>query len=195
MSTAQTNANAEKTQPSGATKKRRVLAPTASWEIAFEEQVESTFQSTSKTKTSRENVALVKPVTADRLEEKVLEGKQARQNETEMDVEDENDVPKSPKDSNAAIFDFPAISTMEDKEAFSNFRGECLKWSTTKNLKNAANRNKDADDSDDEGHTAEEDADAEPGRTKLILRVWPRRLTAPRARRRPVPREYRRPAP
>ena len=159
MSTAQTNANAEKTQPSGATKKRRVLAPTASWEIAFEEQVESTFQSTSKTKTSRENVALVKPVTADRLEEKVLEGKQARQNETEMDVEDENDVPKSPKDSNAAIFDFPAISTMEDKEAFSKFRGECLKWSTTKNLKTAANGNKDADDSDDEGHTAEEDAD------------------------------------
>ena len=57
-------------------KKRRVLVPTASWETAFKEQVESTFQSTSKTKTSRENAALVKPVTADRVdEEKVNEGK------------------------------------------------------------------------------------------------------------------------
>ena len=91
---------------------------------SLEEQVESTFQSTSKTKTSREIAALVKPVTADRVdEEKVNEGKQARQNETEMDVEEENDEPKSPKDTNAAIFDFPAISAAKDKETFSKFRG------------------------------------------------------------------------
>ena len=74
-----------------------------------------------------------------------------------MDVEEENDEPKSPKDTNAAIFDFPAISAMKDKETFSKFRGECLKWSSAKNMKNAASGNKDADDSDDDN--AEEDAD------------------------------------
>ena len=109
------------------------------------------------------------------MEEKVLEGKQARQNETEMDVEDENDVPKSPKDSNAAIFDFPAISTMKDKEAFSNFEG-VSKVVNYQNLKNAANRNKDADDSDDEGHTAEEDADVrEAKRVSKLERTFEQR--------------------